>query len=50
LVHDNNHAIYLAETFDVKAQAVDTKAQPLMLQNQQPLAFDRAGCAMTGSV
>jgi two-component system alkaline phosphatase synthesis response regulator PhoP len=31
MVHDDKHAIYLAPTFDVKAQAVDTKAKPLRL-------------------
>jgi two-component system alkaline phosphatase synthesis response regulator PhoP len=28
MVHVNNHAIYLAQTFDVKAQPVDTSAKP----------------------
>ena len=32
MVHGNNHAIYLAQTFDVKAQAVHTRATPLRLQ------------------
>jgi hypothetical protein len=28
MVHSNNHAIYLAQTFDVKAKAVDTMGKP----------------------
>jgi hypothetical protein len=27
MVHDDKHAIYLALTFDVKAQPVDTKSE-----------------------
>jgi hypothetical protein len=48
MVHDDKHAIYLALTFDVKAQPVDTKAKPLRLQKldqdwlwtQQVLRFE----------
>jgi hypothetical protein len=32
MVHDDNHAIYLASSFDVKAKPVHTKAKPLRLK------------------
>ena len=42
MAHDDNHAIYLASTFDVKAKPVHTKAKPLRLEISS-LALDRTG-------
>ena len=48
MVHDSNHAIYLAETFDVKAKAVDTNAKPPEASDiKLAQALNRAGKSMT---